>query len=321
MTPMNSSVKLSIIIPIYNAYPYISECLASIAKQKSADMEVILVDDGSTDNSKSVCESYAQKDKRFIYTQQQNAGASSARNKGLALARGEWISFIDADDWISDDYFKIFDMQTSDSDLIFFGAKVFEIKGDCRNVILDAISNTSNAESQHTIMSLRNSRFGNVFGWTWNKFFKSKLIKEHCIRFKENLSFFEDEIFTLEYCRHINSICVLDQQLYFYRKLETGLTSKGGNMDMIQIADLLKENMQYYTDEDLKESLLTSITRYYAEDIYKHPVREIYSRLKTYVNLIAEYPQSGKKFKVNNLSKYVNVSFWFGYVYCLIRKL
>lgn len=318
---MNSPVKLSIVIPLYNAYPYISECLASIARQKNTDMEVILVDDGSTDNSKLVCESYAQKDSRFIYIHQENSGASSARNKGLAIAQGEWVSFIDADDWISDDYFQVFDIQNSDVDLIFFGAKVFEPDGTNRDVALDAVTGRSNQECQQVILSLRNSRFGNVFGWTWNKFFRRKLIQDHNIRFNESLSFFEDEIFTLEYSRHINSISVLDKQLYFYRKLDTGLTSKGGKRNMLQIADLLKDELRYYTDEDLKESLLASITRYYAEDIYKHPVLEIHSRLKTYADLIAEYPQPGKKFRVNNLSRYVSINFWLGYLYCLIRKL
>ena len=93
--------KVSIIVPVYNTEEYLSECIESILDQSFTDFELLLINDGSIDKSGKICDEYAKKDSRIVVIHKENGGVSSARNKGIEIAQGEWISFIDADDWIT----------------------------------------------------------------------------------------------------------------------------------------------------------------------------------------------------------------------------
>lgn len=99
-------VKISVIIPVYNVEKYLKRCLDSVINQTYKNLEIILIDDGSTDNSGKICDEYAQKDERIIVIHKENGGVSSARNKGLDICIGDYISFIDSDDWINLEYFR-----------------------------------------------------------------------------------------------------------------------------------------------------------------------------------------------------------------------
>ena len=103
----DSSVpKISIIVPVYKVEQYLYRCLDSIVAQTFTDWECLLIDDGSPDDSGAICDEYAEKDSRFRVIHQKNSGVSAARNAGLAVARGEWIGFVDSDDWIEPDFCK-----------------------------------------------------------------------------------------------------------------------------------------------------------------------------------------------------------------------
>ena len=101
-----TSPKISIIVPVYKVEQYLRRCLDSIVAQTFTDWECILIDDGSPDNSGRICDEYAEKDKRFRVFHQENVGVSAARNKGLDEARGEWIGFVDSDDWIEKEMYE-----------------------------------------------------------------------------------------------------------------------------------------------------------------------------------------------------------------------
>ena len=96
--------KVSIIVPVYNVEPYLRQCLDSILAQTFTDWECILVDDGSKDGSGAICDEYAEKDSRFRVVHQENKGSSAARNEGLSLSKGIYLSFIDSDDWVENNY-------------------------------------------------------------------------------------------------------------------------------------------------------------------------------------------------------------------------
>lgn len=98
--------KLSVIVPIYNVEPYLRQCLDSIVNQTYRNLEIILVDDGSPDNCGAICDEYAEKDERIFVVHKQNGGLSAARNDGIARATGEWITFVDSDDWCDTDYYE-----------------------------------------------------------------------------------------------------------------------------------------------------------------------------------------------------------------------
>ena len=103
---MEQDYLISIIIPVYNVEKYLRKCLDSIINQTYKKLEIILIDDGSTDNSGKICEEYAKKDDRIIVIHKENAGVSSARNRGIELANGKYIGFIDSDDWIEENMYE-----------------------------------------------------------------------------------------------------------------------------------------------------------------------------------------------------------------------
>ena len=121
-----SSPKISIIIPVYNVEDYLSMCIESVIAQTYKDWELILVDDGSPDNSGSICDEYASRDPRIRVIHKKNAGVSAARNTGIEAANGEWISFIDSDDWVDTDYLEKFELDKDDADLIIQGLEYYD---------------------------------------------------------------------------------------------------------------------------------------------------------------------------------------------------
>lgn len=132
---MKDNIQLSIIVPVYNVEEYLPRCLESIANQTFKDFECILVDDGSPDKSGEICDDFAQKDSRFRVIHQKNAGVGAARNVGLNEAKGEWIGFVDSDDWIDEEMFHFLrnhlcghDVISSDIFIDDFQSKSFLLK-------------------------------------------------------------------------------------------------------------------------------------------------------------------------------------------------
>lgn len=320
--PIGDMPKISIIIPIYNAEKYLDECLSSVLQQTYKDFEVIMVDDGSKDGSASICQAFAMSDPRFVYIHKENGGVSSARNKGLDVARGEFISFVDSDDWISENYVETFLRYGTEADITFFGLTAIKVDGSIREACPKDFKCSTRKEAERMMHELRAGGLGNIFGWTCNKFFRSSIIASKEIRFDEQITFFEDELFTFDFCKHINSLHVVNKQLYFYRMLPTGLTAKGMSKEMYKIlVEKQTERLRFFNDGLLKEHMIKTMTDLLAKDIYASPVSSIYNLLKDYQEFVKKYPQPGILYKKNHLTQYLTISFWLGYLYCMIRKI
>lgn len=129
--------KISVIIPIYNVEPYLRQCLDSVVNQTYQNIEIILVDDGSTDNCGAICDEYAQKDDRIVVIHRKNGGVSAARNDGIDRATGEWVAFVDPDDWLDVNFYEcLFDaMRDQNIDILCSGGRFREFnnsKKECR---------------------------------------------------------------------------------------------------------------------------------------------------------------------------------------------
>ncbi|HBJ76930.1 MAG TPA: glycosyl transferase [Porphyromonadaceae bacterium] len=269
---------ISIIIPVYNVEPYLHQCIDSILNQTYKDWECILVDDGSTDSSGVICDEYAKKDSRIHVLHTENCGASHARNIGIECANGEWISFVDADDWITKNYVESLCNIKDNVDLIYFPTnQIYE--GEDIIIRLpkpETIEGRKNVEKK--LYSLKYGYLGDIFGWTFAKFFKKSIIDKNNIRFVENIIFREDEIFTMDYCRYIYSIKVIDTPLYYYRVRNDGLTAKGMNdSDCINLADNIERNLPYFHNEEFLKKEKQRIADYHVE-VYlrKYHLRSIY---------------------------------------------
>lgn len=256
----------SIIVPVYNCEQYLRACIDSILQQEYKSYELILVDDGSTDHSGYICDDYASKFPMVRVYHIVNGGASRARNIGIEHACGQWLSFVDADDWVAPCYLETFANLTDKSDITFFPATQFFHDGNTKICKHKALKVNTREDVERSLCSLKYGNLGDIFGWTWDKFFKASIIKENNIRFVEGLVFREDEIFTMDYCRYISSLQILDIPLYYYRITSTGLTANGiRKTDYLQLADHLMKNQPYYSNEKLLSKDKQRIVDYYQE--------------------------------------------------------
>jgi len=212
--------KLSIIIPAYNAEKTVDHVVYKILKQADETFEIIIVNDGSTDDTAKVLAKY-QKDPRIIIIDQENAGASAARNTGIGRAQGKYLMFIDADDDFSPHLFSIMTnaISTKEADIVICGHG-----GDgVRSVLPDRDGLVKRNLPKHICSSILKN--GLLYP-TWNKIYRTKIIKEKNIRFRKEIGFGEDLIFNLNYFKYIDAIYYIKRPLYEYIYRSSGLSAK-----------------------------------------------------------------------------------------------
>lgn len=248
---MNTEISLSIIIPVYNAELVLGECIESLACQSSKDFEVILVDDGSSDKSPSMCDMFAQEFPNFSVIHLSNGGVSKARNAGLEKAIGRFVSFIDSDDYVPSHYVETIIREMQDTELLMFSHSVNYDDGSMsifkrKDQIM---SNQEDLEKYLLFLKRYCLQKWEFYGYIWNKCYRRDIIESKCIRFVENLSCREDNIFNESYYRNISKMKVLSSPLYHYRFTVSGLThKKTSKVDLLMIArgiDINTESIGY----------------------------------------------------------------------------
>lgn len=204
---------ISIIVPVYNCEKYIEKCIRSLINQTLKNIEIIFVNDGSTDNSEEIIKQYMKNDDRIKLINKINGGVSSARNLGISKSIGKYISFVDADDWCEKEMFKkLYDSAIKyNLDLTSTGYTVENEKGNIKNKYgLEEFLKGDQEEEISNIMS-------NIeLGYSVMKLYKKNIIDNNNIKFSETLNFGEDAIFVLDYIRNINSIGVVEGYHYHY---------------------------------------------------------------------------------------------------------
>lgn len=211
---------ISIIIPVYNVEKYLCKCLDSILSQTFTDFELLLVDDGSKDASGAICDEYACKDSRIRVFHKTNGGVSSARNFGIEKAQGEWITFIDSDDWVESDYLANFSM---DSDLCVQGCYCGERK--CRY-------DDDYVKSHIGAIYMKR---GYVYG-PYCKLFKAGVISKKQLCFDVELSYGEDILFLMQYSLCCQSMRVTSYVGYHYRHVvENSLSMRRRNFKEVSL--------------------------------------------------------------------------------------
>lgn len=200
---------ISIIVPVYNAERHLNKCIDSILSQSFVNFELILINDGSTDGSESICQKYAISDNRVKFFHKKNGGVGSARNLGLEKATGDWIMFVDADDWIEHDCLEsCYKILNNNIDLIVFSCNLAE-----DSQLPDKICSTKSDFKEILPLYIDKA----VFTSPWCKLFKRSKVEELHLKFNEELLFFgEDTLFVFEYLKNIKSMHLLSKQLYHY---------------------------------------------------------------------------------------------------------
>lgn len=315
---------VSIIIPAYNCERYISQCLDSLLNQNISSIEIIVVDDGSNDGTARILDDYSNSEERLRVFHVQNGGPSRARNIGLSHAMGEWILFVDADDWVDTDILLELDIEENPADITFFGfKKCFEDGSIEKCIPLNVDYTEDKAKIQARLKELFDSKI-EYFGYSMNKIFKRSIIEKYKVRFVENLCNREDEIFTLSYCRYISNCRIVSFAPYNYRILNSSLshnlTIRYRNYRMLIETEL--EILQSYDMSEFKAVVLGRIFKYYISSIIECIQMNMIEQKKVIVDAISYYHANRKYieapkwqklvfgFPVKNISKYlVNIVF------------
>ena len=235
--------KVSVIVPVYNGEDKLKRCVESILNQDYEDLELILVNDGSKDNSRAIIDEYAEKDSRIKKLHKENGGVSSTRNAGLELAEGDYVQFVDVDDYLPMESTKQLVRSLEDDRCDMVISDFYRVVGD--NVSLQGsiakggvISVTEYADE----MLKTPADF--YYGVLWNKLYKRSIIEEFHIRLDESVSYCEDVIFNMEYLKHVGNISVLKAPQYYYIKTKGSLVEQ--NMDLDRIIKMKTTVIKYY---------------------------------------------------------------------------
>lgn len=244
--------KISIIVAVYNVEKFIQKCLDSLCAQTLQDIEIICVNDGSTDKSLKILNVYAEKDSRVKVISQENKGVAIARNCGLSMASGEYVQFVDGDDWINLNLCeKVYLIaQKSLSDIVMFNVAFFNNKTKRitpgRFFNIRAWANHVDEATIHTYRDCKSIFYGNLSAA--NKLYKKSFLDELGVKFPENVRF-EDHLFHLETIFSACRINILDEQLYYYRQnrknsMMTTLKSTNVVLDIFKIVDMVEDMLK-----------------------------------------------------------------------------
>ncbi len=292
--------KISVIVPVYNVEQYLAKCLDSVINQTYKNLEIICVDDGSSDNSGRILDEYAAKDERIKVIHGENRGVSVARNKGLDVATGDWISFLDADDWLDvNAYEKLLkSIKGADVDIIIFGNYCVY---DGITAKYKPINIEENKLNDYSYLLLK---LGSL---VWNKLYKRSVIENNKLRFVEHIKLSEDGLFNIELMLQYPKIQTIDEGLYYYVIYRQGSTLSGqhGLDKELLIRDYLLKQ-EFYNKSTNEERLAIDI-KILCNLIYRYERLTLENKLKN-IDFLQEYEvYLQKKYSKKELSKFKQI--------------
>ncbi len=283
---------ISVIVPIYNSEKYLKKCVNSILSQTYKDLEIILVNDGSTDNTPRICDEFAKKDNRVKVIHQENGGQATARNTGLDAAKGEYIAFVDSDDYLEQDTYELLlsMLESNNCDISMCGHKeVMENENSIgANDFCDEILDTK---------ALWQEVFGRLNNAVWNKLYLKELIDE--LRFPIGMIHGEDLIFNLNYLKRCKNGVINRSEKYYYVQ-RVGSVTKSGFSE------------KKFTEIDSKDLALRIVKEHHPaqlENAQKYCFRARMNVLRAIfkAELDREYSKEVNTFKEYVNSNYINV--------------
>ena len=212
-------MKLSVIIPVYNSAEFLNKCIDSLVLQDYKDYELILVDDGSTDASYDICCNYAKRYDNILVLRQENSGPSIARNKGIQVASGDYLTFVDSDDWVMPDYFSVLDdAMLQNTDLIFYG----RMHPDGQESSKKAFPEGSFTSREEIVGFLVKNYYSGDLASCANKAYSRRLFGDGGLRFPASTIVEEDLLFVLQALDRSESLVSLSEPLYYYNRRGSG---------------------------------------------------------------------------------------------------
>ncbi len=243
---------ITIIVPIYNAENSLERCIQSILNQTYKNMQIILINDGSTDNSERICQKYKEIDKRIEVITQRNSGVSHARNIGIKNSKGKYIGFVDADDFIEEEMFETLVKSIEDVDIAICNYERIMPLEDNKEENIKNIKNQLLSRKE----LLEKIQGKNYFqGFLWNKIYKKEIIDKYEITFKEEITICEDLLFNCQYISKINKGRYIDKKLYNYVYYSNSAYNGEYNEKWESVLDAYKQIFNIYHQEGLDECI------------------------------------------------------------------
>lgn len=283
-------IKVSVIVPVYNVERFIDKCLNSLVKQSLKEIEIIVVNDGTKDNSQKIIDKYVKKypDKIKSYIKE-NGGQGSARNYGLKKATGEYIGYVDSDDFVEKDMYKKLYNKAKENNYDIVVCGNYNVSEDYQNKNIDAFINNYNTD-------LENIFFGKMA--VWNKIYKRDILIKNKLEFKEKV-WYEDLAFTLKAIMNSNTFAFIDEPLYDYL-IREGSTMNNSNVKRnLEILEAFNDILSYI-QHNKKEEYFSKIEFLAIDHIYISAIVRV---------LKAEADDKVKRETINKLIDYMNKKF------------
>ena len=254
---------VSIIVPVYNAEVYLGPCLERLRSQTWPNLEIILVNDGSTDGSGQLCAAAARVDGRIRFLDRPNGGVSAARNAALAAAKGDYLQFSDSDDLLTPDATEtlVRAAQVTGADLVI--SHFFRVDGE-KQAQRGHIKGERLLTRQEFAQEMVKAPANYYYGALWNKLYRRSIVEKQGLRFEEGVSWSEDFLFNLEYLRHVRLVAAVPKPLYYYHKRPGSLiTSQATLRKVIRMKrDTFDYYKNLYQDLDLYDEQKARVYRY-----------------------------------------------------------
>lgn len=314
--------KISVIVPIYNAQIYLEKCLNSIISQTYENLEIILVNDGSKDNSLEIIEKYQNQDKRIRVVNQENSGVSVARNRGIEEATGKYIIFIDATDYIEKNMFEVLaiDLFQNNVDLSMCGYRNVDING---NILYES---SAMDEKYFDAKTFRNNLFKKQYyrELICNKLFKLEIIKKNNIRFSEDIYINENTLFLLDFSKYAFRYSYGNEKLYNFLSARNRISQVKFNLKKLSVLSSYIRMLEY----DLENDILNRIKYKYLFEGYAYSYLMKKSNIdntnlkKNLEKFKNQYYQDIKKEKTITFGKKVSLWFMMNFtsIYCKLKK-
>ena len=228
------NTKISVIIPVYKVEPYLRQCLDSVVNQTYKNLEIILIDDGSPDNCGKICDEYAEHDERIIVIHKKNEGLPAARNDGIKLATGQWITFVDSDDWIDIEYYERMSIFLGDNTVDIVCSQGHIIEAYPNSVILYAFEDPFLLENGNgkdflinkILVPSTKGGFSISLGTVWDKFFRSAFIRQNNLLFDTSSKAWEDLWFSMQAFCKAQQVKGITKIGYHYRMVPNSITKR-----------------------------------------------------------------------------------------------
>lgn len=273
--------KVSVIIPIYNSEETIERCLNSVINQTYKNIEIILINDGSTDNSEQIIKKFV--DDRIIYKKYKNHGVSVSRNNGISISTGDYIIFVDSDDYLDENMIEKLIFYSSNYTICSF----YKVNGNKIKPFKKFTQKVYNLNINQNFWYLYNVQ--EAINRPWGKLYKTSIIKKNNIKFDENVSLGEDLLFNLNYLKNISEIIMLDEGLYYYSIGNDNSLGKKYRKNMLDIQFILKTEFLNYTSQ-------LNLERKISKKVYIRSLRFL-------LNAATNELHSGKKNKLHHMRK------------------